>query len=331
MAEKNVSFDAIIQAGRKKRKAEELANEIMGKNSRSSAPITQRATGGSLASRVGVTKRTSSLPRTGVGRARNQRNAPSNLGRPPLNETNRTKSTPILPTRSGRAAPAQAIVDVGSGLSIRGAAGSTGPFVVMASNFAEGTTAADISSVMANVGGETPKCRIMQKFPTVMAEMVFQDRRGAENVIETFNNQKADGRVLYVYMKNGGPAPEGPVNLQAQPEPEPEPMGGALDEEMEVDENVESREHQDRLREERRGRDERARRNDLPRGPRSERRYNDGYYGRDDRQPPASYQGGRYDLQGRGRGGSYGGRGRGHNEGRMYSDNMRSGIWQSYR
>ena len=48
--------------------------------------------------------------------------------------------------------------------------------------------------------------------PTVIAEMVFAERHIADNVIATFNNQKADGRILHVFLKRHGPgsAPSAP-------------------------------------------------------------------------------------------------------------------------
>jgi hypothetical protein len=105
-------------------------------------------------------------------------------------------------------------------LSIKGAA-STGPHTVMASNFAVGTTAADIESVMGQLGGDLLSCKIVVPTPTVMAELTFATKDGADNVIATFNNKKvsqssgcsflcirliphqADGKVLYVYYKAG--------------------------------------------------------------------------------------------------------------------------------
>lgn len=82
-------------------------------------------------------------------------------------------------------------------MSIRGMASSNnGPFVVMASNFAPGTTAADIESAMAPVGGEIMQCRLLSARPTVLCEIVFKDREGAENVINTFNNQKVSASAV---------------------------------------------------------------------------------------------------------------------------------------
>lgn len=74
-------------------------------------------------------------------------------------------------------------------MSIKGMA-HTGPYVVIASNFAPGTTAADIEAAMTPVGGEVTSCHLISAKPTVMAEIVFVNKEGAENVIATFNNQK---------------------------------------------------------------------------------------------------------------------------------------------
>ncbi|EAQ88952.1 hypothetical protein CHGG_05571 [Chaetomium globosum CBS 148.51] len=94
------------------------------------------------------------------------------------------------------------------GITIRGLAG---PFVVMAQNFAPGTTAADIESAVTPVGGIVTSCRVVKQHPLVIAEIVFESKEGADNVIATFNNQTADGRVLSVYPKVGN-TPSAPVN-----------------------------------------------------------------------------------------------------------------------
>ncbi len=72
------------------------------------------------------------------------------------------------------------------GMSIRGLAG---PFVVMAQNFAPGTTAADIESAMTPIGGVVTSCRVLKQHPIVIAEIVFESKEGADNVIATFDNQ----------------------------------------------------------------------------------------------------------------------------------------------
>jgi len=193
---------------------------------------------------------------------------------------------------------------------------------VVAQNFASGTTAADIESVMQNVGGNMTSCKLMASDPTVIAEMAFVERSGAEKVIDTFNGKKADGRPLYVYWKNGGSSSAPKINTQSQPsdrratEPQTPALGAGQAEEdvmmVEVDENAESRQAQDRLREERRGRDggdsDRARREVMPSGPKNFRTETDGYY--DPRPAPRraqpNYSDGRYGFGG-GRGGGAGG------------------------
>jgi hypothetical protein len=73
-----------------------------------------------------------------------------------------------------------------TGFSIRGIAGSA---VVIAENFAPGTTAADIESAMAPIGGPVLKCSVTTSASTVIAELVFESRDGADKVIEQFHDQ----------------------------------------------------------------------------------------------------------------------------------------------
>jgi len=73
-----------------------------------------------------------------------------------------------------------------TGISIRGIAG---PYIVMAKNFAFGTTAADIESAMTPVGGVALSCRLIAERPNVIAEIIFESKEGADNVVDTFNNQ----------------------------------------------------------------------------------------------------------------------------------------------
>jgi hypothetical protein len=73
-----------------------------------------------------------------------------------------------------------------TGISIRGIAG---PAVVIAENFATGTTAADIESAMTPIGGPILKCGVITSGSTVVAELVFETRDGADKVIEHFHDQ----------------------------------------------------------------------------------------------------------------------------------------------
>lgn len=202
----------------------------------------------------------------------------------------------------------------GGSISIRGAAG--GPYVVMASNFAPGTTAADIESVMRSVGGDLQFCRLVAAQPTVIAEMGFTNAEDADKVIETFNNKRvslgriqckcaqlltsgqADGRLLHVYYKDSSAAAR-PIAQATE-----EPVQAEEDEVMELDDSADTREAENRLREERRGRDDRDRREVFPSGPRGGRGFYEDWQGA---RPQPGYNDGRY---GGGQGGGYGPRDR---------------------
>lgn len=131
-------------------------------------------------------KRTPSLPRSTTPR----QNRPSGPSRPPTNS--RPSYTQPLADRAndvksnGNAVDEAANGD--SGMNIKGAA--SGPYIVIAQNFAPGTTAADIESVMLDVGGEMKSCKLVASNPTVIAEMAFLEKPGAESVIDTFNGKK---------------------------------------------------------------------------------------------------------------------------------------------
>jgi hypothetical protein len=245
MADKDIpSFGEFIQAEREKKKKEQLANEIFGRGrkpatrGRGGAAITSRKGPGpapTLASRMGVTKRSASsrpningkwghdLHALNNPRARPFQ-APRAVSASQLDRNNRLfgglRST-IQDTSQGDSNGAL------SGFNIKGAGGGT-QCTVIASNFAPGTTAADIEAVMAPIGGELLRCKLISSQPTVMAEMLFADAEGAENVIATFNGKKADGRVLYVYLKDTR-------NQIAKPSPRPIPRGPRAYEEMDLD------------------------------------------------------------------------------------------------
>ncbi|KAF7539322.1 hypothetical protein G7054_g2226 [Neopestalotiopsis clavispora] len=111
------------------------------------------------------------------------------------------------------------------GLSIRGLAG---PYAVMAQNFAPGTTAADIESAMTPVGGIVSSCKLIKVQPIVIAEVVFESKEGANRVIQTFNNQTADGRLLHVYPKPAGTPYNPPPAPRAQRSNESRTQNGVI-------------------------------------------------------------------------------------------------------
>lgn len=61
---------------------------------------------------------------------------------------------------------------------------------MVGSNFAPGTTAADIQSAVEPIAGQTLSCLVTSNRPTVVAEIVFAERSSAEAVIANFHNQK---------------------------------------------------------------------------------------------------------------------------------------------
>ena len=241
-----VSFDDIIQAGmrslephfvrhsiltpvpgRNKHKNEQLANEIFGrnkqnrdahnKNSRSSS----RTGTPSLASRIGVAKvyspsyeKLRAVPddASQTQRSSSSTSVSSQRPKPP----SRPSSNADIRNRSNRIASAitsdQANVRTSSpkpqsssrGLSIKGKAG---PFPVIASNFAPGTTAADIESAVAVDSTDSEghngllACRLTSEHPAVVAELVFSERTIADRIIKRYDNQRADGRVLRLAHK----------------------------------------------------------------------------------------------------------------------------------
>ncbi|CAL5869513.1 uncharacterized protein PFLUO_LOCUS3743 [Penicillium psychrofluorescens] len=206
-----VSFDEIIQSDRKKKKNEELASKLLGKNRRSSAPgpgkaqnakpgsRVQNAKPGSLASRIGVAKRSVSAT---VRPTQNKPApaAPSTQSRIKPTNTRRQKADQIL-NALGSSNPQATVRGGGSGLSIKGA---SGPFTVVGGNFAPGTTAADIQAAIEPTSGPMQSCRVVSHHPSVKAELVFAEKWTAENVVANFHNQRADGRVISMTFKPGG-------------------------------------------------------------------------------------------------------------------------------
>ncbi|OAX79801.1 hypothetical protein ACJ72_05879 [Emergomyces africanus] len=199
-----VSFDEIIQAARIRRKKQALTDHFFETKRRSSAPgpgsgarsssgsgagaLANRVSAfpGSLASRAGVAKRSTATTTT----------------------TTR-KPGPIVPTRPARQNRLfsdiitqnngkTTVHDESPGFSIKGSA--SGPCVVLGSNFAPGTTAADIESALEPVGGAMLGCKIVATHPVVTAEMIFEERSGAENVVARFNNQKVRNSFPFLYL-----------------------------------------------------------------------------------------------------------------------------------
>ncbi|EMD60840.1 hypothetical protein GGP41_009793 [Bipolaris sorokiniana] len=225
VASSTVSFDDFVKQTREKKKNETLAQQFLGGGSRGRKPNASGAGAKprvdpekpSLLSRIngsaGVQKRSASAKPAGsidgkwqhdlhkLNNPRGAANTRNHLARTSsASQVERnTRTFDKFASSLNRSAGARN--NDGAGISIRGVANG-GPCTVIASNFAPGTTAADIEAVMSPIGGETLGCKLLSASPTVMVELQFATREGAENVIATFNNQKADGRLLYVYMKD---------------------------------------------------------------------------------------------------------------------------------
>lgn len=133
-----------------------------------------------------------------------QRPAPINSGArkpnpgtrraPPLrNANNRRQDDGRLAAALNNAGAAQTTVRNNNntnnpGIAIKGT--SSGPFTVVGSNFAPGTTAADIQSAVEPIAGQTLSCFVTSERHTVTAEITFDERWSAENAIANFHNQK---------------------------------------------------------------------------------------------------------------------------------------------
>lgn len=76
----------------------------------------------------------------------------------------------------------------GKGISIKGT--GSGPFVVLARNFAPGTNAADIEAALEPVAGKIHGVNIQALTPYVTAEIACAEKWGAEAIVAQFHGQK---------------------------------------------------------------------------------------------------------------------------------------------
>lgn len=208
----STSFATFVKQQRDKKKNEELAQEFLGRGRKANASgagaagkVRDTSEKPTLLSRIsggaGVQKRSSSAKPAGSIEGKWQHdlhklNNPAARARGPgpnrttsasqVERNSRTydKFASVLNRSKNPAARNEA-----PGFNIRGVA-KGGPYIVIASNFAPGTTAADIEAVMAPHAGETLGCRLLTAAPTVMVELSVVTKEGADNVIATFNNQK---------------------------------------------------------------------------------------------------------------------------------------------
>jgi hypothetical protein len=220
----NTSFSDFVKDARERKKKEALAQEMLGSRGRKAngsgagAPTkrndSQKPT---LMSRIsgGVNKPRSSSAKPTVGGSINGKwqHDLHSPGSAPGKNFNRTASTSQVDRNTKTFDKFRSAIqnntrnnipaarDDAPGFSIRGVA-TGGPFTVVASNFAPGTTAADVVSAMAPFG-EIQSCKLMSAAPTVVVEIVFDSRESADKVISTFNNQKVCNPVPIIpHMSN---------------------------------------------------------------------------------------------------------------------------------
>ncbi|KAF4268618.1 hypothetical protein CNMCM8812_000913 [Aspergillus fumigatus] len=217
-ASQAVSFDAIIQADRKKRKNEELASKILGKNRKTVAAgagagiKAQKTKPGSLASRIGVVKPSASATSKSTKNHRTQPAPVLAADSQPKRASKRRPDEERLLSALNPANGQSTVRDNPVGITIRGA--GSGSFVVIGSNFAPGTTAADIQSAIEPLSGQILSCWITSQHPTVTAEITYADKWAAEKAIANFHNQRADGRILSMRFKHITPEPTPSQHVQ---------------------------------------------------------------------------------------------------------------------
>jgi hypothetical protein len=209
MAAENKSFADFVKDSREKKKKEALAQQILGSRGRNAngagaLPNTRSdSQKPSLLSRMstgsGVTKSRSSSAKPSPnidGKWQHDLHNLNNPHGPPNKKLNRTASTSQIDRNTRTFDKFRSVLTNNvepAGFNIKGVA-TGGPYTVMASNFAPGTTAADIEAVMApharEGGGEVIGCRMISSNPTVMVELIIDRKEGVDNVIATFNNKK---------------------------------------------------------------------------------------------------------------------------------------------
>jgi len=208
------------QSERERRRNEEVANEMLGKS------LHQRSIDNS--DKLIGSRRRSRAPTTGIGaRANTANRLPANriTKAPTPNRTleartlqrtvigiTRVTSDPNLTKTTTQQAPDRNAI---GGFSIKGRAG---PSIVIAQNFLPGTTAADIEAAMFagrnNEESGFVSCRLLASVPTVIAELVLSKEQEAKSVIAKYNNKRADGQLLHVYLQTAGSGLQ-PINTPA--------------------------------------------------------------------------------------------------------------------
>ncbi|KPI45193.1 uncharacterized protein AB675_2490 [Cyphellophora attinorum] len=223
-----VDFNQMIQADRARRKNEQLAANIFGRNrskQNDGGKVNRSASNSpSLASRIGIAKRTPSTT---------SNSSQGNPFRPALNRNSSSQAQQR--DRANRISHAldasntstsQRPTSKSGGLSIKGKAG---PWTVVATNFAPGTTAADIEASISHTAVDDDgqqgliSCHITSTQPVVTAEFVLTERTIADRIISTYNNQLADGRYLKLQLQKPQAQSKEPSHPPKATQPSPSP------------------------------------------------------------------------------------------------------------
>ena len=204
------NFADFVNEAREKKKREALAQAILGSRGRKAngagAIAKTNTEKPSLLSRMssgsGVTKprSTSAKPVGNIeGKWQHDLHKVNNPNGPPNKRLNRTASASQTDRNTRTFNKFQSVLrnnvssQESTEFSIRGTA-SGGPYTVIASNFAPGTTASDIEGAMRpqaeQVGAQLLNCRVIASNPTVMVRMQVDTREGADQLISSFNNKK---------------------------------------------------------------------------------------------------------------------------------------------
>jgi hypothetical protein len=209
----DTSFADFVKEAREKKKKEALAQEILGSRGRKAngAGTAQNPRNGSqkptLLSRMsttsGVTKSRSSSAKPAGNIDGKWQHDLHTLNNPKASQSkrlNRIASASQIDRNTRTFNKFRSVlqdnvpaVEPSSGFNIRGVA-TGGPSTVIASNFAIGTTAADIEAVMAPIAaerdGQILSCRVISSKPTVMVEIALDRRDAAQNIVDMFNGKK---------------------------------------------------------------------------------------------------------------------------------------------
>jgi hypothetical protein len=218
------SFADFVKEAREKKKKEALAQQILGSRGRNgngagSLPNARNASQKpSLVSRMssssGVSKSRSSSAKPAAanieGKWQHDLHKLNNPHGPPPKQLNRTASASQIDRNTRTFNKFRSVLQdnapapESSGFNIKGVA-TGGPYTVIASNFASGTTAADIEAVMLPIAAERDgtilSCRLISSNPTVMVELMVDRRDAAQNIIDMFNNKKVCRFGMYLLDK----------------------------------------------------------------------------------------------------------------------------------